>query len=146
MLVESYTGHVDIGVIFFYNVNLHCWMYSTQSNADWLSINQSRVLQADWLILENNDKTTLQINMRYCVFDQTFFNVCQLPIKIEVSMGIDTDAIRCHNGFPCNALGNTSSMSCSWRVSDRDLHNPVGITAQVGIPGMQHNRTYWRWL
>ena len=60
-------------------------MYSTQANADWLSINQSRVLQAIWLSLENNDKTTLQINMRYWFFDQTFFNVCQLPIKIEVS-------------------------------------------------------------
>ena len=32
-------------------------------NSDWLFNTQSRVLQADWLILENNERATLNINM-----------------------------------------------------------------------------------
>ena len=31
-------------------------------NSDWLFNTQSRVLQADWLILEFNEKATLNIN------------------------------------------------------------------------------------
>ena len=34
-------------------------------NSDWLLNTQSRVLQADWLILEINGKATLNINMPY---------------------------------------------------------------------------------
>ena len=37
----------------------------TRSTSDWLFNTQSRVLQADWLILENNEKATLNINMLY---------------------------------------------------------------------------------
>ena len=32
----------------------------------WLSNTQSRVLQADWLVLENNEKATFNITMPYC--------------------------------------------------------------------------------
>ena len=39
--------------------------YTTQSESDWLFTTQSRVLQADWWILENNEKATLNINMPY---------------------------------------------------------------------------------
>ena len=31
--------------------------------SDWLFNTQSRVLQSDWLIIENNEKATLNINM-----------------------------------------------------------------------------------
>ena len=34
-------------------------------NYDWLFNIQSRVLQVDWLILENNEKATLNINIPY---------------------------------------------------------------------------------
>ena len=34
-------------------------------NSDWLFNTQSRVLLADGLILENNEKATLNINMPY---------------------------------------------------------------------------------
>ena len=34
-------------------------------NSDWLFKTESKVLQADWLILENNEKATLNINMAY---------------------------------------------------------------------------------
>ena len=34
-------------------------------NSDWLFNTQSRVLQADWFILEINEKATLNINMPY---------------------------------------------------------------------------------
>ena len=35
---------------------------------DWLFNNQTRVLQADWLILENNEKAILNVNMSHCGF------------------------------------------------------------------------------
>ena len=35
------------------------------SESDWLINTQSNVLQADWLILENNEIATLNINMPY---------------------------------------------------------------------------------
>ena len=34
-------------------------------NYDWLFNTQSRALLADWLILENNEKATLNINILY---------------------------------------------------------------------------------
>ena len=34
-------------------------------NYDWLFNIQSRILQADWFILEVNEKATLNINMPY---------------------------------------------------------------------------------
>ena len=34
-------------------------------NSDWLFNTQSRVLQADWSILENNEKAALNNNMSY---------------------------------------------------------------------------------
>ena len=34
-------------------------------NFDWLFKTQSKVLQPDWLILENNEKAILNINMPY---------------------------------------------------------------------------------
>ena len=40
-------------------------MSNTQPKSDWLLNTQSRVLQADWLMLENNEKATLNINMPY---------------------------------------------------------------------------------
>ena len=41
--------------------------YTTLSQSDWLFNTQSRVLQADRLMLENNEKATLNINMPYLV-------------------------------------------------------------------------------
>ena len=40
-------------------------MYRTQSKSDWMFNTQSRVLQADWLILEKNEKAILNIYMPY---------------------------------------------------------------------------------
>ena len=34
-------------------------------NSDWLFNTLSRILQADWLILETNEKATLNINIHY---------------------------------------------------------------------------------
>ena len=34
-------------------------------NSDRLFNTQSRILQADWMILENNEKATLNINIHY---------------------------------------------------------------------------------
>ena len=57
--------HVNIGVIFYCPGNSQWCIYNTQSKSDWLINTQSRVLQADWLILETYDKATLNINMPY---------------------------------------------------------------------------------
>ena len=57
--------HINIGVIILIVGNSQRRSYATQSNYDWLSITQSDSLQGDWLILENNEKATLQINMPY---------------------------------------------------------------------------------
>ena len=38
-------------------VTQHYWLFNTQLT----------VLQADWLILENNEEATLNISMPYCV-------------------------------------------------------------------------------
>ena len=35
--------------------------------SDWLFYTQSRILQVDWLIFENDEKATLHINMPYTV-------------------------------------------------------------------------------
>ena len=43
-------------------------LYNTQSISDWLFNTQSRVLQADWLILENNEKPYWNVNMPYYVY------------------------------------------------------------------------------
>ena len=59
-------GYVNIGIIFYRIGNSQSCIYNTQSKSDWLFNTQSRALQADWLILENNEKATLNINMTYC--------------------------------------------------------------------------------
>ena len=41
-------------------------LLNIQSRFEWLFTTQSRVLQADWLILGNNEKATLNINVPYC--------------------------------------------------------------------------------
>ena len=43
---------------------------NTQSKSALLFNTRSRVLKADWLILENNEKAILNINMPYCVDEQ----------------------------------------------------------------------------
>ena len=42
--------------------------YNIVFSLDWLFSTQSRVLQADWLVSENNGKATLNINMPYYSF------------------------------------------------------------------------------
>ena len=56
-------GYVNIGIIFSCIGNSQWCLYKTQSKSDRLFIIHSRVLQADWLILENNEKTCLNIKM-----------------------------------------------------------------------------------
>ena len=53
----------------FYNGIIFYWIeisyFILQSKSDRLFNTQSRVLQADWLILVNNEKATLNINLPY---------------------------------------------------------------------------------
>ena len=42
-------------------------------NSDWLFNTQSRVLQADWFILEINEKATLNINLPYLQRDSQIY-------------------------------------------------------------------------
>ena len=41
-------------------------------NSDWLFNTPSRVLQADWLMLENNEKPSLNVNMPYYLHGYIF--------------------------------------------------------------------------
>ena len=61
-------GHVNIRIIFYCIGNSQRCIYNTQSKSDRLfntRIRSTTVLQADWLIMENNEKATLNINMPY---------------------------------------------------------------------------------
>ena len=62
-----------------------CW-YATLSNSDWLLIAQSRELHADRLIMNNNGKATLLINMPYCIgclqFSYGSEPLCLLSLEI----------------------------------------------------------------
>ena len=58
-------GHVNIGIIFCRIANSQWCIYNTQSKSDWMFNTLSRVLHADWLVLENNEKATLVINKTY---------------------------------------------------------------------------------
>ena len=59
-------GYVNIGITFYRIGNSQSCIYNTQSKSDRLFSTQSRALQADWLILENNEKATLNIKIPYC--------------------------------------------------------------------------------
>ena len=54
-------GYVAIEIIFYCIGNSPWCIYK----GDWLFNTQSRILQADWLELENYEKATLNINMPY---------------------------------------------------------------------------------
>ena len=57
--------------------------------SDWLSNTQSRVLQSDWLILENSEKSTLNINMPYCVYDpKASIEACDSEMKIALHFSL----------------------------------------------------------
>ena len=58
-------GYVNIGIIFYCIGNYKWYKYNTQLKSEWLFNTQSRVLQADWFVLENDEKETLNINMPY---------------------------------------------------------------------------------
>ena len=45
--------------------NSQLCLYDSHSKSDWLFNTQSRVLQADWLMLENDEKEALTIYMPY---------------------------------------------------------------------------------
>ena len=58
-------GHINIGVFVFCIGNSQWCLYNTQSKFDLLFNTQSEVQQDDWMVLENNEKATLNINMPY---------------------------------------------------------------------------------
>ena len=55
-------------------------IHNTHSVARWLFNTQSRVLQADWLILENNEKATFNINMP-CIY--IYIMCVEIPVDAE---------------------------------------------------------------
>ena len=67
MRYRSHLCMIKMGMLtlelFFYWLEIPNDAYSTLRQYDWLFNTQSRVLQADWFILEINEKATLNINM-----------------------------------------------------------------------------------
>ena len=62
---EHTIGHVNIGIISLCIGNSQWYLYNIHSKSNRLLNTQSSVLQADWVILENDEKVTLNINMPY---------------------------------------------------------------------------------
>ena len=59
----------------------------------WLVVhNQSRMLQADWLILENNEKASLNVNMSYCKLLYMMFRTTYMQMtwrtRFNMSLGL----------------------------------------------------------
>ena len=62
--------------------------HATMSKSDWLFISQPNVLRADWMILNNNEKATLHINL--------------LPYYLDTST--NNQQLYNNNGFPHEAV------------------------------------------
>ena len=62
---ETLIGHVNIGIIFLCIGISQLCLYNTQSKSDLLFNTQSKVLQADRLRMENNEKAALKIKTPY---------------------------------------------------------------------------------
>ena len=58
-------------------------MMHTQ-HSDWLFNTESRVLQADWLILENNEKAALNISTLYNLKITTYQQAAISPLSVTV--------------------------------------------------------------
>ena len=70
-------GHLTLELSSFVLEIFQWWLYNTLSiPSNWLFNTQSRVLQAYWLMLENNEKATLNINMP----NQPYMNYIVFPI------------------------------------------------------------------
>ena len=67
---EGHIGNFIVGIIFYCIGNSQWCIYNTQSKPEWLFNTQSRVQQADWLILEKNEQATLNINMPTLTYSQ----------------------------------------------------------------------------
>ena len=65
IVIKCLVGLVNIEIISLCIGNSQWCLYSTLSKYDWLFNTQSRVLQADLLMLENSEKAALNINMPY---------------------------------------------------------------------------------
>ena len=78
---------------------------STQSNTDWLFITQSMVLEADWLILGNKEKTMLFVFVPYYLVLSVLFQTKTQNLFLgensrltqETSMVINTHLLQCTN-------------------------------------------------
>ena len=82
MVYTLQTEHVNIGIIFSFIGNSQWWLYATQSKSDWPFNTQSKVLQDDRLILENDGETAIHINMPYWTGLNIHFN-CQFFLFIS---------------------------------------------------------------
>ena len=65
IVIKCLVGRVNIGIISLFIGNSQWCLYNTLSKYYRLFNTQSRVLQADLLMLENSEKAALNINMPY---------------------------------------------------------------------------------
>ena len=88
-------GHVDIGIMFLCIRNSRWCFYNTQSKSDCLTNTKSRALQTDWLILENKEKATLNINMSlfYEMLSRNMKHCIDLKRKIYFSTSLWMDML-----------------------------------------------------
>ena len=88
-------GHVDIRIMFLCIRNSRWCLYNTQSKSDCLTNTKSRALQTDWLILENKEKATLNIDMSlfYEMLSRNMKHCIDLKRKIYFSTSLWMDML-----------------------------------------------------
>ena len=73
--------HVNIGIVFSFYWKFPMVLIEHSVISDWLFNTQSRVQQADWFILDINEKATLNIKMPWLFIN----NTCEQPFLISAS-------------------------------------------------------------
>ena len=81
------------------NGNSELYSDNIQSISDWPINTQSRVLQADWLILVINEKATLNINPSYYVVEETKFDTSELVTSFYILLCSFIPVIKSTPGF-----------------------------------------------
>ena len=57
----------------------------SQNLIGWSTLSQARVLQADWLIMENNEKATVNIKVPLMVGSEYLFSLVQQLLSLVMS-------------------------------------------------------------
>ena len=147
----TWIGHLNMGIIFYCIWNSHWCIYNTQSKSDWFFNTLSRVLQANWLIFEDDEKTTLNtwsLIYKKCLYGTTTeYSNNELLLQVarleEANLHIHSNSTNIHEGVECkyavllldhsllcNTHGHTVSLAESEVQGNRKLKQ-LGILKDI---------------